>query len=520
MTSQGRGGTAPSADVNTKGFERYYRTIREHIRLIVACTVLTLAVAAIYVKTAPRSYTATADLLVNPASQSDTVLFTLPVLHASGNPTQDVLTAAGLVTTPEVANATISALHLKATASTLLGQVQAVPLAQSNIIALQAVAPSALRAQKVANTFAAETIAIRTAALHQAIAVLIPKLSASVAALPASERNGAGSLGDELNQLEQLQLTSDPTLAVAVQAELPTGPSSPRTSLALAAGLFAGLLIGVGAAFGFDALDPRVRREEQLLERFGEIPVLARVPRVVTDRDRKPGPLIPAELSAAASEQYRTLRATLATRAVGMPQAYLLTGSAPSEGKTTIAIGLAAALAQGGGRVILIEADLRRPTIASALGMVDYSGIEQVLIGEVELSDALVAIQFGGTTVDVLAAHTHSAAVVERLSFAASQRLVVEAKKLADFVVFDSPPLTAVIDALPLAHIVDEVVIVVRVEHTRFNKLFELCTLLSHQGTIPSGFVLVGVTQNVGYYYQDDAEPLDRVKAHASSRTG
>ena len=104
---------------------------------------------------APKSYTAEAQLLINPASQNDTVLFSLPVLHASGDPTQDVLTASALVTTSQVASSVITRLNLHTTPSALLGKIQANPLAQSNIIAVQATAPTAARAQQLANAFAA-----------------------------------------------------------------------------------------------------------------------------------------------------------------------------------------------------------------------------------------------------------------------------------------------------------------------------------------------------------------------------
>ncbi len=510
------------------GFQRYYRTIREHLRLIAACVVVTLLAAVAYVEVAPRSYTAESQLLINPAGQQDTLLFSLPVLHSTGDPAQDVLTASGLITTPQVAAGVIQTLHLHTTPSALLGEVQATPLAQSNIIAVEASDSSAARAQLIANAFASETVAVRTAALHRAISVQIPGLTARVAALPPGDRSAAGSLGDQLNRLEQLLQSNDPTISFSSAATLPSAPTSPRKSLSLAAGLLVGLLIGIGGAFAFDALDPRVRREEQLRERFSRIPVLARIPRV--GRKERPGPLTPLDLSGPALEQYRTLRATLSAgastraaargtrassvdpRASGKSQAYLITGSAPSEGKTTTAISLAAVLAQGGGSVILLDADLRRPTIASAFGVTDFYGTEQVLNGDVSLTRALVPVQLGSSSIRVLAAHTHSAELADRLSVAAIRQLVGEAKNQADFVVIDSPPLIAVPDALPMTQVVDELVVAVRVGHSRLNSLADLWELLGQQGISPTGIVLIGVPEQHGYEYaypmaQDHAWP-------------
>lgn len=481
------------------GFQRYYETLREHVWLIVACTVVTVAAAAAYVAAAPRTYTAQAELLVNPAASQNTVVFPLPVLHTTGDPTRDVLTAAGLVTTPEVARAVIGELHLSETPSQILKKIQASPLGQSNLVALQAQASTAGQAQQLSNAFVTQAIAVRTAALHAALAQVIPGLKASVVALPLGERAGAGSLGDQLGQLKQLQKGRDPTLAPAAPAELPTGPTSPKAKLSIAAGLFGGLILGIGAAFAVGALDPRVRREEQLRELFGSVPVLARVPRVAGTP--KPGPLLPADLPVTALEGYRTLRTTLATREGRGPRAYLLTSSAPSEGKTTSAIGLAVALAQGGGRVILIEADLRRPMISSALGLKVDVGIEQVLIGEVELGDALTQVRFDGRPLHVLAAHRSGVELADRLSYVVARRLVEDAKGLADFVVIDSPPLTSVIDALPLAQIADEVLVVIRLGQSRLAKLSRLGELLRQQDADPSGLVLIGVTGGAGSGY-------------------
>jgi polysaccharide biosynthesis transport protein len=499
MESSSRG---PSA------LTRYYQTVRSHLKLIAACVVVTLAAAVAYVELAPKTYTATAQVLVNPASSADTVLFSLPVLHASGDPTQDVLTASSLITTPQIAQATIDALHLHTSPSALLGKIQANPLDQSNIISLQATATSPREAQLLANAFARQVVAVRTAALHRAIALVIPGLRTTVARLPAAQRNGTGTLGDQLTQLEQLQSSPDPTVSVAAAATLPTAPTSPRKGLSLVVGLFAGLLIGLGAAFAYDALDPRLQREEQLRERFPRVPVLARVPEADA---HKLGPLTPLDLPIPAAEQYRTLRVTLAARRTNGSQAYLLTGSAPAEGKSTSAINLAAALAQSGENVILIEADLRRPTIAKALGIQKFAGTEEVLNGEVNLTNALSQVKLGTGSFLVLAAHGNNAHEADRLSSIAAQRLVDEARRYADFVVIDSPPITAVVDALPIAKVVDAVVVTARVGHTRLSKLGELWELLGHQGTQPAGIVLVGVDESdeLGYAYHMTARGLD-----------
>jgi len=508
------------ASLDQSALKRYARTIRRHLGLIFACVAVTFAVAFVYVQTATKTYTAEAELLINPASQQNTVLFSLPVLHQTGDPTTDVLTAASLITTPQVANDVIASQHLRATAPDVLKQIQAVPLAQSNIVAVEATGSSPAEAQRVANGFARSVITVRTAALHQALALRIPSLRDEVAALPPAQRGGVGTLGDQLSQLKQLAHANDPTITLAAAAVRPTAPTSPRKGLSLAAGLVAGLLIGIGAAFGFDSLDPRLRREEEIRELAPGVPIVARVPRVGRGTARRP--LTPAEMPPPAMEQYRMLRASLAMQGpqngarrhrASSEQTFLVTGSSPSEGKTTSAINLATAMARGGERVILIEADLRRPTIATALGLQNFTGTADVLSGELTLEQSLSDVSFGGAELQVLAAHPYDGA--DRLmSYAAARRLVDEAKRIADRVVIDSPPLTSVIDALPFALVADQTVVVVRMGHTRANRLSELLELLDRYDRSPSGLVLVGVDHGGpdNYPYFVDERPLPQAQ--------
>jgi succinoglycan biosynthesis transport protein ExoP len=480
---------------------RYYKTVRSHLILIAVCTVLTVAAAVAYVAVAPRSYTAESQVVVNPAVSTDTVLFALPVLHSSGDPTQDVLTAASLLHTPQIAQATITTLHLGLSPQALLARTTIVPEDESNILSISATAPNAAQAQRLASAFAREAIVVRTSTLHQAIAAELPTLRASAAQTPLAERDGTGSVGSEISELEQLAAGPDPTVSLNALATLPGSPTSPKTKLSLAIGVVVGLLLGIAAAFALDAFDPRIRREEQVREIFPGISVLARVPR--RDGAVRVGPLMPLDLPARAVEQYRTLRATLGPREPGESRAYLVTGTGPSEGKTTSAINLAVALAQSGAEVILIDADLRRPTIATSFGLQRFRSTEQVLNGDVNVHDALQKVKVGPARFNVLAAHGRNAELADRLSPAGAERLVKAAQELADVVVIDSPPLTAVVDALPFAEVVDSVVLAVRMEQTKLSKLVEAVELLSYQGVRPSGFILIGVreSEDSGYGY-------------------
>lgn len=501
MTPGTESARSSSTRFQPPGIKRYARTVVEHWWLVALCVVVCVGATAVYVASAARKYRATSEMLISPVPAGTSTLVGLPVLFSSGDPTRDVLTASSLITTPQVALAAVNMAGLHESPGAVLADVTATPVGQSNLVAVQASARSAKQAQLIANAIPQAVISTRAAALHHAIAVIVPGLRAQAAKLPPALRGQPGTVSDQVDQLETLATQPDPTITLASPALLPASPYTPRVKLSLLASLFGGLILGICAAFAYQALDPRLQREAELRDLFG-IPILAEIPRERTSKSRRRQPMLPTDLSFGALEGYRTLRTTLAARAGGRPRAYLMTGSSPSEGKTTSAIGLAAALAQGGSRVILIEADLRRPTIAQALGLPVRYGTEDVITGHMELSDALTIAKFDGWPLNVLAVGEPGTALADRLSPAVAKRLVDQALELADYVVIDSPPLTDVSDALPLAGLADEVLVVARLGVSKLSKLARLQDMLRNEGIRASGFVLVGEGgRRPGYYY-------------------
>jgi tyrosine-protein kinase len=504
--SAGTGWRRPQS--GSTGLERYFRVIRERLGLIAIVTATTTVLAAAYLGVATEKYSAEADLLVIPASRDDTALNGLPLIRESSDPTRDVETASRLVKSRNVAKVVKADLGLDQSEDSLLSQVNAEPVAQSNIVAVSASADSPDLARDIANGFADGVVTQRDKVVRAEAEKQITGLRTQLQkASDTGETTNATALASAIAELQSVVEGGDPTLSVETRADAPSSPYAPRPMLTLFAGFFAGLILGIGGAFGMSALDPRLRREEQLRELYS-LPILARVPKEkraptftlgkrrfgIGPRERERRALPPGELSAATLESFRTLRTMLAAqrRDDGNSRSILVTGPSPSEGKTTTAINLASSLALAGNRVILIEADFRRPTVGEALGVRARVGIGDVLLGNVALEDALVLAPPFGDNLCALLVDRADDWLAEVLSLPAAQALLEDAKRLADYVVLDSPPLTQVIDAMPLARQVDDVVLVTRLGSSNLTQLVHLGDLLEQNSIRPAGFVVVG----------------------------
>jgi len=497
--------SAPGADwlvaaEEQEGLRRYVSTLRERIWLILAVMALTTLAALAYVAMAEKSYEAEARLLVQPLP-ADSEYQGLGLISASSDPTRDVQTASALITTSSVAERVKQELGYPGPASDLLSAVTAEPLATSQFVAVTASESDPQEAADLANAFALQTVKDRTAQLHNRIEAQLEELQP----LEADPE-----YADDIQQLQLLLQRPDPTITFETPADVPSSPVSPKPRLSIAAGLLAGLVLGVAAAFAFQVLDPRLRREEQLRHLF-RIPIIGRVPREPRGSKAGDRPLGPRGISPAVAEAYRTLRGTVSANSRRQGGKLLLvTGSSPSEGKTTTAINLAASLSSAGKRVILIEADLRRPAISRALGVEPRRGVVGVLIESMSIEEALIdADSLGLPNLHLLLAENEGGWISELFSLPTAIEMLERARMLADYVIVDSPPLTDVVDALPLARYVDDVLIVVRPGTTRLSKLTQLGELLAENGIRPMGFAVVGTRppgRGESTYYFDHRE--------------
>jgi Mrp family chromosome partitioning ATPase/capsular polysaccharide biosynthesis protein len=500
--------------------------LRGRVWILVVCVVLAVGATALQIASREQSFAAEADLLVTPLS-ADVPIVGLGVIKDTGDPNRDVETVARLVTTSRIADRVKGALGLPEDSATLLGRVSATPVPLSNLIAVEATAPTAAEAARLANGFATALVDDRTDRLAVAVDGAIARLESRIEALGGDQRSTASALVEQLSALESLRGAPDPTLRLETAAVTPEHAVTRSTTRLIVVALLGGGVLGLLIVLGLHELDRSVRSEDQLLSRY-RLPIVGRIPRGRVRRRRvgdvirrkRELPLVPSELTREAREAYRQLQTTLRLG----PQPWrdthtvLVTGGSMREGKTTTALNLSWDFASAGLRVILVEADLRTPGLGAALGISPLGlspehGLDSVAAGRVHAERALVPIPPLNDNLRVLFAGA-SFRDNAQLNI---ERALDELKSLADCIVVDAPPLAEAPELVTSARACDHVLLVVRLGSTILEDLARITEMLSLQLVTPTGFVVVGVRPRPAYAVSERASyrrlvARDRVK--------
>lgn len=295
-------------------------------------------------------------------------------------------------------------------------------------------------------------------------------------------------------------------LTVITPASAEPDAISPRPVTDMLIGALLALAIGAAGIIVYSRFSRRISSETDLSESV-EKPVLAMIPSL----DTAVGPVQSGAATRRESfsilESYNRLRANLAFCDVDRPsRTILVTSAVAGDGKTTTSIGLAAAFANAGKRVVLIDADLRRPTAHKQLGILGSIGLTDVLRREAAVSDVIQSPRDSGF--DVIASGPvppNPATLIESRSMA---NLVDTISDTYDIAIIDSPPVTAVVDSVVLAVLTDCALLVSRCGHTRTDQLRAAYSELQHAGANVAGTVLVDVPRSrkgtyESYYAQD-----------------
>lgn len=444
-------------------------------RWITVCVTTLVAVlgALAYTFATTPLYEASTRLFVSTSSNSS-----LSDLYQGNRFSQErVLSYTELLMGETLAQRTIDKLNLDMSAGQLKEQIKASAKPDTVLIDVSVLDPSPVRARDIANTLSDEFV------------LLISELE--------TPPKGGGQ--------------PDARVVVEQKASIPATPVVPNAPRNIAIGLAAGVLLGVGLAILRDRLDNTVK-DRETLEEITQVGLVGSIP---LDKERRKEPAISFETdNSGIAEAFRKLRTNLQFLAVdNPPRVIVVTSSSPHEGKSTTAINIALALAEAEHNVVLVDGDMRRPSVDRYLDLVGTVGFSTVLSGGASLSEVLQATKFPRLTVLTSGATPPNPS--ELLGSLAAKNVLSDLRAKFDYVIVDSSPLLAVTDGAILAANADGALVMSRSGQTKREHLAHAIGILRDVGATVLGAVFTMTPTRRGgqysysysYYGEDRREP-------------
>jgi polysaccharide biosynthesis transport protein len=443
--------------------------LRRRWTWIVSAVLLGAVVGCLHTAFTAPTYRATAEVFFSLQygnSASDLV-------QGSNYAQNQVTSFARLATTPAVLEPVIDDLGLQVTPRGLAERVEASAPLDTVLVEISVAAPTAADSVELAD------------AVAESLSVVVEEL----APVDAEGRAAVDA-------------------TTVARAELPTGPVRPDPVLDLVLGLAGGLALGLCVAWAREMSDVRVHDAEDLGS-VTDLPLLGSIGVLASGAERRA--VVAAEPHSSQAESFRQLRTNLQFVEIGgdrrhaRAQVVATTSSVAGEGKSTVATNLALALAETGARVLLVDADLRRPTVADVLGLEAGAGLTTVLLGQATTEEVLQ--EWGTAGLQVLTSGPLPPNPSELLGSAAMQALVDRWRDDYDHVVLDVPPLLPVADAAILARVADGTAVVVGAGTVRRPQLSAALQSLANVGARVLGVVLNKVPRSedvYGYATSDD----------------
>jgi tyrosine-protein kinase len=505
-----------------QSFEQWLKVIRRRWWIVVICGVISGVAAFAFSAFQHKKYTASASLLFEDPG-FDQMIFGTSLFTPSQDPAQLAATDIDLVSLPTVSQRSSEALHGAVSPSRIRDEVTVSPAGQSNVANISVTDTNPVRAARIANTYATQFIRYRQSADRAKIAGALSTIQHQLNQVSATGKNNPAqqSLLNRANQLRILSALQTGNAELVQSATVPYSPSSPHTNRNAVLGGFLGLLFGFGVVFLLERLDRRLREPGELEEAYG-VPVLGDVPESAVYSLTPP-----RSLPAAEAEAFALLRARLRYFNVDREvRTILVTSAMPGEGKSTVALNLALAdAASEGSNVILVEADLRRPTLARGLGLAAGPGLAEVLSRSVSTAEAVQEFSVPGRSngaspsvkVAVITAGLIPPNPAELIESRAMTDLLSALAELYDQVIIDSPPSSAVSDAIPLVRQVSGVVVVSRIGFTTRDAARHLRDQLVNLGAPTLGVVANAVPSKGRRSYRYAYGYADAYERQASS---
>jgi succinoglycan biosynthesis transport protein ExoP len=479
------------------------RVLRERWPIIAALTVACLGIALAFSLSATKQYEASSSLLFR---QSDLTSLIDPTgaANRSSDPQRDQGTNLLLVKSLVVSRRVKNQLKLAETPDALLNQITVTAEPDADILHITASDPDPVKAAQVANAFANQFVSYRAATDQGRIAKGEALLDQQLAQLPPGDSAERTELNQAKQKVSALRAVTTGDAEVVDRASVPTVAASPSPKRDAVLGLMLGLVAGLSLAFLIDLFDRRVKSAEELESAYG-LRALAGVP------ERRKDPTTARERQAVL-EPFRILRNGLDFLALGGDvHIVMVTSAMPGEGKSTVAAGLARAAALAGQRVILVEADLRRPTFHEQFALAtDSRGLTNALVSGASARELLQPVLNGMRGLSVLPSGPLPPNSAELLRSAAMDAVLRDLSEDADLVILDAPPLLPVADAQVLLDQpqIDACLVVGRAFKTTRDDVRRARSVLERHRLSNIGLVVNGLRQSdtsYTYYDTDDA---------------
>jgi capsular exopolysaccharide synthesis family protein len=472
--------------------------------IVLVCTV----VSAIQQKRATPTYKATASV----ALQHSTILEKVvgQINSGSGEPQRDIDTEVTIAHSPEVAQGVRTQLGNALSVSELLGMVTVEAAPNADILNITASTGDPRSAARIANAFANQYITFRANQQLTSIDAVKTQLQQQLNAAPSGSAEAA-SLQQQIQQLAQARAVVGAGANIIGRAAPPGSPSGTRFSTAVILGLVIGIALAFTLLFLLESLDRRIKTVEDF-EREYRLSALTVVPQ------SSMGP-VRADERGELLEPYRILRSALEFAAVTRAMdTLLITSAVPGEGKTTVSVDLAQAIALTKRRVVLLELDLRMPTFARHFGLDPRRGLTTALLRGEAPGDLLIEPLPEVPNLSVLPSGPLPHNPSELLASPVIGEIISELGNNGEtMVIIDAPPLNPVADAQILLNspAVQATLVVARLNKTTRDEVRRARAILDRHMVEPIGLVITGMRDGGRYSYSAYGENVGTVDVSA-----